>query len=321
MYKSFPEILVELRKNHKLTQSELSEKLSCSRMYIHLLEKGERTPSIEFLNKLSNLYSIDLSSYYSDIPFEYRKVYTIFRTAIETSTIETNYILAELLEKYKDDDCFKYSEMRNLYLYTKALYYSRENNFELSNSICIKALELNEHKIEDLKSNNSFFTPIEYCIMTLMSIIDIMSKDNTGGRDNLIKIHTNIKQNFFKDDFYLSFNLIIIVRAYIILNNNISTMYLEEDNFEKSLAHINEAISFNHRYYNSSLTHILYFTKAEYFYAVQDYENTIKSIFQILANCSAISDELVNIYINKIETSFPNILSKINLEYLRDIYL
>lgn len=321
MCKSFPEILVELRKNHKLTQEELSIKLSCSRMYIHLLEKGERNPSVGFLNRLSNLYSVDLSLYHSEIPIEHQKIYTTFRNAIEINTTHTNYILAELLGKYKNDDCFKYGEMKNLYMYTEALYYFREEDFKFSNSICVQLLELNNHKIEDLEKVGMFFTPIEYCTMVLMTVMAVTYKTDNCGITNLVELHKNIKRNFFGDDFYLGLNLTIIIRVYIILNNNISTMYLEEGNFDKSLSYIEEAISFNHKYYNSSLTHNLYFTKAECLYAKYDYENTIKSVFQILANCSAISDELVDTYIKKIEISFPNVLDKLNLEHIRELYL
>lgn len=325
MYKTFPEILVEFRKKHNLSQDELSKNLSCSRTYIHYLEKGDRNPSIEFLNRLSKLYNIDLNTYYkefySDIPFEYRKIYTSFRNAIETNTIKTNHILAELLEEYENDNCFKHGEMRNLYLYTKALYHFHENDFKLSNSICVEALELNDHKIEDLETNSSFFTPIEYCIMVLMSVIDIKNKEGKYGRDNLIKIYVNIKENFFENDFYLSFNLTIIVRTYIVLNNNLSTLYLEEGDLEKSLLHIEEAIDFNRKHYNSSLLHSLYFTKAECLYAKQDYENTIKSVFHVLANCSAVSDELVDTYIKKIEVSFPKTLDNLNLSHIRKVYL
>lgn len=321
MYKSFPEILIELRKKHKLTQAELSIKLSCSRMYIYLLEKGDRNPSDEFLNKLSNLYGIDLNLYYYDIPFEYRKIYTRFRSAIESNSVKTNQLISKLLEEYEDNDCIKNGEMRNLYLYTKALYYFEKNNFDLSTSICIKALELNNHKLEDLEICSSFFTPTEYCIMILMSMINIVNESDSFGSKTLIKLHENIKYNFFGDDFFISFNLTIIVRVYIILNNNISTMYLEKGDLKKSLLHIDEAINFNHKYYNSSLSHNIYFTKAQCLYAIGDYENTIKSIFQVLANCSTISDELVRTYIHKIETSFPNILEKLNLDHIKQVYL
>lgn len=52
--------LVKLRKEHKLTQLELAEKLNYSDKAISRWEKGEVTPDIETLLNICNLYNISI---------------------------------------------------------------------------------------------------------------------------------------------------------------------------------------------------------------------------------------------------------------------
>lgn len=54
--------LISLRKSHNLTQNELAEKLSYSDNMVSRWERGEITPSIETLQKISEFYNVSLSS-------------------------------------------------------------------------------------------------------------------------------------------------------------------------------------------------------------------------------------------------------------------
>ena len=49
-----------LRKNKKLTQTELSKKLYVSQRLISAWEKAERTPSIEMIPKLSKILNCSI---------------------------------------------------------------------------------------------------------------------------------------------------------------------------------------------------------------------------------------------------------------------
>jgi transcriptional regulator with XRE-family HTH domain len=56
----FPLILKELRKNNKMTQQQLADKLHISqRAYAHY-EKGEAEPNIETLLRLAELFNVSL---------------------------------------------------------------------------------------------------------------------------------------------------------------------------------------------------------------------------------------------------------------------
>ena len=54
--------LISLRKKHNLTQNDLAEKLAYSDNMVSRWERGEITPSIETLQKISEFYSVPLSS-------------------------------------------------------------------------------------------------------------------------------------------------------------------------------------------------------------------------------------------------------------------
>lgn len=54
--------LIALRKNNGLTQNELAEKLSYSDNMVSRWERGEITPSVETLQKISEFYNVPLSS-------------------------------------------------------------------------------------------------------------------------------------------------------------------------------------------------------------------------------------------------------------------
>ena len=54
--------LISLRKKNNLTQNELAAKLSYSDNMVSRWERGEITPSIETLQKISEFYSVPLSS-------------------------------------------------------------------------------------------------------------------------------------------------------------------------------------------------------------------------------------------------------------------
>lgn len=58
--------LVKLRKDNKLTQLELAQKIGYSDKAISRWETGETTPDVETLNALSELYNVPISFFFSE---------------------------------------------------------------------------------------------------------------------------------------------------------------------------------------------------------------------------------------------------------------
>jgi transcriptional regulator with XRE-family HTH domain len=58
----FDRALRTVRQYHRLNQSELANKLQLSRSYLNELEKGHKQPSLDVLQKYSELFNVPVSS-------------------------------------------------------------------------------------------------------------------------------------------------------------------------------------------------------------------------------------------------------------------
>jgi XRE family transcriptional regulator, master regulator for biofilm formation len=62
--KSLGERFRELRKERKLSQDEVAERLEASKSFISYVENGQRDPSNEFLSKAASLFGVDIAEFY-----------------------------------------------------------------------------------------------------------------------------------------------------------------------------------------------------------------------------------------------------------------
>lgn len=60
------ENLIKLRKQHKLSQVELSQKINYSDKAVSRWEKGEVTPSIDVLEKLAEIYNVKIGYFFEE---------------------------------------------------------------------------------------------------------------------------------------------------------------------------------------------------------------------------------------------------------------
>lgn len=60
MKSDLSKMLKELRKEHKLTQTEIAKKINISQRAYSFYENGEREPSIETLINIAELYQIPI---------------------------------------------------------------------------------------------------------------------------------------------------------------------------------------------------------------------------------------------------------------------
>ena len=63
------EMLLHLRKKHKLTQQGLAEKLGISTVYVRKLEKGVANPGRETLVKYEKFFGVDMKEMFPDLFF------------------------------------------------------------------------------------------------------------------------------------------------------------------------------------------------------------------------------------------------------------
>lgn len=79
--------IVELRKEHNLTQAELAEKLNYTDKAVSKWERGESIPELSTLMLLSNMFGVTIDYLTSDKPRNQKKEFTL------PKTIKTNRII------------------------------------------------------------------------------------------------------------------------------------------------------------------------------------------------------------------------------------
>jgi XRE family transcriptional regulator, master regulator for biofilm formation len=62
--KTLGERFRELRKEKKLSQDEVADKLDASKSFISYVENNQRDPSNEFLSKAAHLFGVDVADFY-----------------------------------------------------------------------------------------------------------------------------------------------------------------------------------------------------------------------------------------------------------------
>ena len=67
-YKIKPGLLSGLRRTHDLTETEMAEKLDCSRSMLHRIEREGQTPSLNFIYKLVATFENEVTFYDAVVP-------------------------------------------------------------------------------------------------------------------------------------------------------------------------------------------------------------------------------------------------------------
>ena len=104
----------EIRKNHKISQSELAKQLGVTTASVLSWEKGQKKISIDHLYKLANLYDIDLNLL---ILGEEQKKGKIKKVEYETLSQEQKMEIEDLRIKYQkllEEHIELYSEFRKI---------------------------------------------------------------------------------------------------------------------------------------------------------------------------------------------------------------
>lgn len=65
-YHEFPNRLLKLRKSHGLSQKKLAQAIGVSQASINYWEKGERTPSVDAVQKIADFFNVQISELLRD---------------------------------------------------------------------------------------------------------------------------------------------------------------------------------------------------------------------------------------------------------------
>ena len=95
--KEFPTILRQLRKQARMSQPELAEKLGISRSAVSMYECGSREPNFAMLEAISDLFNVDMNTLTGTDPIEPR----ITDQDIKLALFNDAYAPDELYEEVK----------------------------------------------------------------------------------------------------------------------------------------------------------------------------------------------------------------------------
>ena len=93
--------LAELRKEHKLTQAELGEKVGVTNKTVSRWETGNYLPPVEILEELSNLYGLTINELLSGRKLNPEEYKEMAETNIKETLSNSSFSLKEKQEFYK----------------------------------------------------------------------------------------------------------------------------------------------------------------------------------------------------------------------------
>ncbi len=313
MNRKFGEELSLLRKQRNMTLEEVSKITNYSVKRIRELEKNNGLPSVDLLNNLSSCYKANLNIYFStndiNFPSEIFHIYLAFRDAIESFDIDT---LKILIHKNEDRDCFRTGEGLKIILYAKGLICYSKKHYDEAKNLYEKALEINNVDIFNIKEQNIYYTDITFSILISYSALCYFMNNIEASKlilETLLDVFNDV---YFNNERLFIYNTSFMIRIYLVILNNLASLYLGLSKYDEALSLINNSISFCQKYYRIGILVTLFSTKLEILHKQKKYNeakkiaSTIISYYE-LSNNTAKSDEFKK-YLKK---DYPNLLDYI----------
>ncbi len=273
MNNEFGKIIKYLRKMNSLTQYQLAEKLSYTRVQISKIESGSIEPSKHVLLKLSSIFKIDLNSLTSifadfssmDSYEEYKKL----RLAIEhhdQPTIERIWLLLRSRDEFKD------GEPLQLMLYSEALVltYTRQDYLQ-SISKCIEGISVfyrnsYEEKLKTINLSNTTYSLLALLVANYEFVGDIKSCKKLA-----TTIIENLRTIVFRKELPLMKYSYFMQKCYAVSLNNYAHVCFISGDYNSSIDAINEGIEICNTYSILHMLPYLLHLKFENYYLLEDY--------------------------------------------------
>lgn len=179
--KKFGEILLAIRKKGKMTQTRIREISGIHPDTIKGLEYGLRFPSIDTVNKLSDIYQINLLNVLDECRFDKND----FLISINKKIDEISYsddlkdidVVIQSLTAYIEANKEKYTErilskIRQLELLLKLIKIKNKTdimNLNITEELCIQTLQLTHAKFNISHIDLNYYSLLEYRILLIYS--------------------------------------------------------------------------------------------------------------------------------------------------------
>lgn len=273
--KEFGKYLRSLRESLNLTQMEVSRFVNFNESTLRSYEKGMTTPTIEFLDLLSNVYKVDLLEKYFSFrlpePEFLKEILDITEVVIENKRFGDLKVYIKYLREILIDieSTYLKNEIRQYIFLLEGLFLVGEDRFEDANLFFKKAINVTHPEF-----NFDNFESLSYS-------------------DQEIRILTNIGINYRRMSDYTSFERFVRFCHSIIdndspfyekINYNMASIFLKNRDYEKGLYYVNEALISAEKNNNFKGIFYIYYYKGvcEYYLNIPSYVESFA-----LSICSA----------------------------------
>lgn len=284
----FGNILLQIRQNRRYTQTKVRRLTGVHPDTIKGLEYGQRFPTIDTLNKLSDLYQVNLLNILTECKHENESYLQKIKEQINTiSYLDDVNKIDELLEKL---ELYNKQYMQTLHpkveiIINQLKCFSKiikiKNKRDIMNvleveRLCYEALQMYHNHFNENRLDENYYSILEVRILIALA----MSKARQDKPEQAISIaefsHKQFLYHFLSDKSLLPF----VLQGYFAL----SYLYFIADDFKKTISICDSAIEFAKKQYTTRYLAQYYFRKgiAQYYLKAEHYECNLRTSIKYL---------------------------------------
>lgn len=243
---SIGNLLIQLRKKNKYTQSYIAMITGYSEKQLRRIEQDKNSPTADLLYKLSNIYNKDLLDFYKKNNLENTTLRAIECIELNNAIkAQDGKLLANLVQEYENLPLFANGDALQLLLYTKALVSADyHKDHALSMDYAFQALNINcpNFSLQKIKDYN--FNNISYCCLNLIGVHYYFCNNKEHSYQLYQDLLYNIENNFlntntttFRSNDYHS-------KFYTLALFNLSNYHLEDNDWKNASIYLKKGIDF-----------------------------------------------------------------------------
>lgn len=282
----------KLREQCGLTQKELAEKMGYNVRQIERIESGSKGISKKAMSKLSTFFNVDLYQYTSTVSMykssnEYSD-YIHLRKLVETQDYGE-------IKLFHDKICSIYpnfkGEFKQLIIHADAVLSTYvEADFIKSVRYCFDALQVFEYSNYISSLKKGILTEMSYPVLNLLSYNYAMLEENALSNEIASALYEHFENTVFNNTIPIKSDMFHMKKYYIVITNNLSNHFFENQKYCESLALTDKAISLSnefaiHKYLSYSLE-----LKFKNYYMLGDLVNSKKYYQFFKNNCEITAD-------------------------------
>ncbi|MBI9010963.1 MAG: helix-turn-helix transcriptional regulator [Clostridiales bacterium] len=282
--KKFGEILLAIRKKGKMTQKQIRELSGIHPDTMKSLEYGLRFPSIDTVNKLSDLYQINLLNVLNECRFDKNDFLVSINSKIDMISYSDDLKeideVIDSLNNYIKDNIENFtdrilSKIRQMELLSKLIKIKNKTdimNINLTEELCIQAIQLTHPGFNISQVHKNYYSLLEYRILLIYSFCMTRQKKHQLALDTTQFILKNLNYHYKSNQSAVKLILLgLFFQSY--------QLFIMDDNAEV-INTCNTGIQMSKEKYCMKYLPTFYFRKG-----ISEYKSNNTSYTETLKNC------------------------------------